>query len=341
MVPPLVVLALIYCSTAASAGLLGCYLLSLEQELQSLRRRIERFTPRPRGARHPRGQYQPARRRPVPENLDIYEFCGVWPDVFLAVFDRIKDHITAPRERIGVVGRRIATVLGPTMRLASVLHVLREGGRYKSIANHRNIMVSASTLWRDVHHIVPILACSLDYIRMPADPVAAMFEQARMAIDCTAHQHDRVHPGQHILYRGDKGFHFIGAQIVVSLTGEIFRLELFLGHNNDKGAASLTGIKQFLLRKGWVCIADNGYDFPFVTPSDDHSAAWNHTLRSLRTVVETVFSLVKMFAWASVRVKGDMYFHALALYVLYQLTALRLQLLPLREPLDVYDVARK
>lgn len=56
-------------------------------------------------------------------------------------------------------------------------------------------------------------------------------------IDCTPHYRDRVHPGQHLFYRGDKHAHFLTSQVVCSLKGLVYNVVLAKGHNNDQGTS--------------------------------------------------------------------------------------------------------
>ena len=48
------------------------------------------------------------------------------------------------------------------------------------------------------------------------------------------HRRDRVHPGHSKYYRGDKHFHFITSQVIVSVSGFYAHLALANGHNNDQ-----------------------------------------------------------------------------------------------------------
>jgi hypothetical protein len=219
-----------------------------------------------------------------------------------------------------------------------VLHALRSGAKYKALEGVRAISVSAATVWRDMHHIVPILCCSLHAIRFPADPLAAAFEDARCAVDCSTHPRNRIHPGQHLIFRGDKRFHFLASQLIVGLTGKIFRLDIALGHHNDPGVALYSGFKQFLINNGWACLADGTYGDPFIIPNaDGQSAFWTHTQRDLRSIVESVFALVKMFEVARMKNTSSLHFHAICLYAIFQIVAMRLQQYPLRDD-DVYEL---
>jgi len=66
--------------------------------------------------------------------------------------------------------------------------------------------VSASTISRDIHHILPILASHLDNIGMPEGWEAQMLPSVCGAVDCSAFRRNRVHPGQYFYYNGQKDF---------------------------------------------------------------------------------------------------------------------------------------
>lgn len=58
---------------------------------------------------------------------------------------------------------------------------------------------------------------------------------AQFLVDCSSHFRKRVHPGQHLFYRGDVGRHQLSAQVITDITGCPIRIDIALGHNNDKG----------------------------------------------------------------------------------------------------------
>ena len=67
-----------------------------------------------------------------------------------------------------------------------------------------------------------------------------------------------------------------------------------------------------------------------VTPSYYKNKNWNNTQKSTRAVVETVIGLVKHWEVAHVVFRGAPETQALALMIVYQLTALKLLSHPIR-----------
>jgi hypothetical protein len=143
--------------------------------------------------------WQPPRNRPFNQHVDLYKYTGMWERDFLHVYDLVKDSIAEPRLRAnggGVGGRKAATVLTPMMRLATVLHIIRSGISLRELSQQVPVQVSASTLCRDLRHIVPLIYSRLNTISLSPNWSKCAFEDVAGAIDCTAHPHSRIHAGQ-------------------------------------------------------------------------------------------------------------------------------------------------
>jgi len=56
---------------------------------------------------------------------------------------------------------------------------------------------------------------------------------AHAAIDCSAQQL-RGHPKSADYHRGDKRIYMVVSQMVVGLNGEVYKVAIGKGHNNDK-----------------------------------------------------------------------------------------------------------
>lgn len=136
-----------------------------------------------------RPHWRPHAHRPDVHRLDLFNLTGVLEPILGSLYDRVKDRITEPRLRPGMRGYRGATVLSPFMRLCIVLHSLRTGARLSDIGREFNL--SASTISRDRHHIIPILAEELDEIHFPENPPTIPFEGVCGAVDCSSHPHTR------------------------------------------------------------------------------------------------------------------------------------------------------
>ncbi|PRP84941.1 hypothetical protein PROFUN_07595, partial [Planoprotostelium fungivorum] len=192
--------------------------------------------------------------------------------------------------------------------------------------------VSKAFVSRDVHHLLPILYCKLQHIRWPAiesDWVRASdFENTVAAIDCSTHYRNRVHPRQADYYRFDKKGFSITAQLICGLDGKIWRVDFGNGHNNDSGMVELTGLKDVLHQNPNLRnLADSG--------SGQHNGRdWQNNQKSLRSVVETVFAVVKWFSLAGGKYRGSPELQQLALGCIYQLVAQNLNNYPLRISLE-------
>lgn len=58
---------------------------------------------------------------------------------------------------------------------------------------------------------------------------------SQFLLDCSSHFRNRVHPSQQLYYRGDVGCHQLSAQVATDIKGIPIRVDICLGHNNDKG----------------------------------------------------------------------------------------------------------
>jgi hypothetical protein len=171
-------------------------------------------------------------------------------------------------------------------------------------------------------------------ISWPQEFPKADFEGVSGAIDCASHFRFRVHPGQADYYRGDKHRHFLTAQVVTGLDGQIYNMQLGLGHNNDQGMLGLTGMKEFLFNNDIKLLADGGYsNLRLVVPDENRSSQWNHEQKNLRSVVETAIGYVKSWNAASDTFRQSPQHQILALNCIYHMAQRKLSRLPLRDGL--------
>ena len=225
--------------------------------------------------------------------------------------------------------RIVSASLAPATRLLLLLCYFREAGTFRRLVNIFH--VSKAFISRDIAHILPKLHCVLDSIRWPDQWIPSHFKATSAAIDCTPHFRRRVHPQQGDWYRGDKHGHFMNAQVVCSLRGEIYNVQLLQGHNNDQGCFNITKVKQLLeaLQLHWL--ADNGYSHHrLVVPDDSQAPSWNHKQKGLRSIVEVVIGLAKTNRIAAEVFTLSPEKQALVLMVIYQLTNMSLKRYPLR-----------
>lgn len=164
------------------------------------------------------------------QSLDIFDRTGLFEDDFETLYERCEAKLSQPR--FGST-RSIKRVLSPRVRLLMTLQFLRENLKFKILADLYN--VSPATAKREVLSTIPILYCNIPQsIAWPTNFSKDPFYDIAGAIDATPHLRNRVHPGSLEYYRGDIKDYFLNAQIVVSLTGELWHVVFRNGHHNDQ-----------------------------------------------------------------------------------------------------------
>jgi len=257
---------------------------------------------------------------------NVYDLCGLYEDDFENVFVNRKNHFLTSYSLQQRSGKRI---LSPRVSLLLTLVFLRHKPRYKVLSSLFG--VHPSTVSRVIYHTIPILASSLRTISWPSDwnvnlyPVG--FNGAQFAIDGTVHYRNRIHPGQRMWYRGDKRAHFMGAQVVVAMNGQILNVQFAKGHNNDQGVFNMT-LKDIIETDNVLGLADRGYThFLLITP-DDVDQKLRVLQSGQRTLVEIVIGMVKVWQFAAGHVTHPPEFQALGLLVCYELTNMLLMQFP-------------
>ena len=170
------------------------------------------------------------------------EETGLTVDMLNNLYRRLRPVLCGPRiTASGPKMRTIARTWTLMTRLYIVLRWLRTMDPYRR--------ASAATVSREIWDTIPKLYTALrNDISLPtAAEVAALPKRftATGAIDCTTR--NRVHPCSSEYYRGDKHAHFMTAQLVCSLQGSMWDMQLGPGHNNDQGMLNITGIERTIL----------------------------------------------------------------------------------------------
>lgn len=124
------------------------------------------------------------------------------------------------------------------------------------------------------------------------------------------------------------------------LSGEIIRVDIGLGHNNDRGMFKLTGMKDKLEEMVLKFLADKGYTAysTLILPANRNNASivdssireWDKEQKSLRSVVEVVIGLVGNFKVTSEKFKQSPELQAICIMIAYQLTNWTLKQYPIR-----------
>jgi len=154
------------------------------------------------------------------------------------------------------------------------------------------------------------------------------------SIDCSSHPRARVHPGEDSFYRTDKRMHFLSSQVVCNPTGQIMRLTIARGHNNDQGLFNMSEMAAWIEQKNvGPLLADLGYTSSdqVITPFGNEErwrnegdarsmASLNLTQTRARVIVENVNSWFKSWKFAENKCHFDPEFQAMALIVCGMLT---------------------
>jgi len=197
---------------------------------------------------------------------------------------------------------------------------------------------SAASVTREIWDLVPRLYVRLlSAIRFPDEPPEPVFAGASAAIDCTCHLRHRVHPWSSEWYRGDVHEHFVAAQLLCSLSGEMYDVQLGLGHNNDRRMYGATNMEERLAQHGIKALADGGYTASeqLLVPSDfPQLGELRRRQAQLRSVVEHNFALVHMFQTAGGVFCGSPEMHQMVLMIVYALVHLKCEGNPLRTHLE-------
>ena len=201
--------------------------------LRKARRLLARSTlqhPTPPGERRPAGSTPPQHRgrEYLPAHsgaLDYATFTGLHEDQFEWLYNVMEPRLLALRETVNGPKRRYITrSWSPRTRLLLVLHWLKAYPSYRQLANAFG--GHASTVLREIWDLLPKL-CEVLYDLIEWPPADG--ESDFGAIDCTAHYRNRVHPFSSEFYRGDHHRHFLTAQVVCSLHGKLWDVQIGLG----------------------------------------------------------------------------------------------------------------
>lgn len=314
-------------------------------ELRTARARLKRATrkrlldPTPPAERRPAGAGRPQQRgreyRPPHDDLpDYHELTGLSPAQFEYIFNLMAPTLERPRSTAaGAKQRYVMRSWTPMTRLLMVLTFIRHNTTVRGLS--MQFGASASTISREIWDMVPRLYVRLlNRIRFPDEPPAPDPRlDAAAAIDCTCHSRYRVHPWSCEWYRGDVHEHFVAAQLICDLRGEIMDVQLRLGHNNDRGMYNSTDTEARLAACGIRALADAGYSASdqLVVPSDlpVHSDLRRRQAR-LRSVVEHNFAMVHMFKTAGGIFRGSPEQQQMILMIVYALVHLKSAENPLR-----------
>jgi len=247
-------------------------------------------------------------------SYNVFEDTGLFEDDFEGIHTQVEKQLTTFGK-----SRTTKHILTSREMVFLTFFYLRHKPRYNVVADKFHI--SKATVHRVLYHTIPFLATSIKSIKWPDDwtQIAIGFNGAQFAVDGTAHYRDRVHPGQRLWYRGDKRSHFMGAQIVVTLTGRILSVHFLTGHNNDQGMFNRT-IKSRVELENIIGLGDRGYSHALLVTPDDVDCSLQHLQAAFRAIVEIIVGMVKNWEYAAGKVSHPPEIQALGLKVVYEVT---------------------
>lgn len=194
--------------------------------------------PIPPGERRPAGSTPPQHRGRefVPPNggpIDYPTLVGLHQDQFEWLFEVMQERLEEPRDTAtGPKSRYIKRTWTPRTRLLLALHWLKTYPSLKGLS--QQFGGHPSTISREIKDTIPKLCEVLyDVIAWPDGE-----ESDFGAIDCCAHYRNRVHPFSSEFYRGDHHRHFLTAQLICSLHGQLWDLQIGLGMSHPYSAHS-------------------------------------------------------------------------------------------------------
>ena len=196
-----------------------------------------------------------------------HQICRIFPD---ALEDLI-NHLSYVWKQ-----RKIVFSLSPKWSVLLFLSYLRHYPSFQLLGSLFSI--SRASACRYVHFLMPHVyeaLASYTTISWPKnwENISLGFCGAQFIIDCTSHRRKRVHPGQQLYYRGDKGFHLLTAEVVTGLRGEPIKVTIANGHISDKGMFNLE-TRNEIEHSNIVGLADRGYQHQQLIRPDDKKLSW-------------------------------------------------------------------
>ena len=265
----------------------------------------------------------------LPLNFNLKTATGIEHSDLDIITELVSDSVVPTTHR-----RRMVPV---NLQLIVTLTWLRRQFRFSELAQY--FQISSSQCYRIVRSMIPHLVSSMNYIQLPESwPVNEL--GCSGAIDGSTHPRNRIHPGQALLYRGDKGGHMLSAQVIVDMFGSPVEVVICLGHNTDQRMLVLTSLEDRFASLRNVdggpilFMADKGYSSS-VTVSPKKKRVKEATknllsegdpalaiLHKKRAIVENFNAEVKHWSIAKEKNGQCIFLHAYGLMVVYQLASL-------------------
>ncbi|KAN0000457.1 hypothetical protein ACTFIZ_000919 [Dictyostelium cf. discoideum] len=155
----------------------------------------------------------------------------------------------------------IRSVLNPLYILMLILCYIKIGpGRMVTLSEI--FKIDPSTVSKYLKKYVPIILSTLWFI-----DIKTINRERWLAVDCTSHLINRVHPGQYFYYRTGVG-HYINSQTLVDLNKTLRMVVFARGHMNDPSLSFYSGLVDLVKEENLSVLGDSAYDSRiFTTPS--------------------------------------------------------------------------
>ncbi|KAM9980688.1 hypothetical protein ACTFIY_003002 [Dictyostelium cf. discoideum] len=176
--------------------------------------------------------------------------------------------------------------------------------------------INEKTIYKLIISTIQLLYTKMNFINFPkTKPIYLYKDKYCGAIDCTTMKRTRIHPGNAVYYRFDKGeyqfvililyyfiillkgCHFLTVQCIVGFDGIFYHIAIGKGHNNDKGMYLKSEISEKLKSLDFHLLADQGYCESY----KNLKVCYNQSDCSKRTVIENQFSRIHSFKMASLK----------------------------------------
>lgn len=268
--------------------------------------------------------------------MNVHDSTGLDGNDFNELLQRTAHRIAQPRRKNARAGRRpTAANMLVEDRLFLALVFLRSNGFYHDLA--REFQVSRSYVSREIRHVIPIICSELhNEVRWPAaQPVGdPALHGAQGLIDCSAHWRLEIH-GDASWFRSDIAMPNLGVQVVTSLTCELWDIVFFVGHNNDQGIYTATGMNENLRRRGIRLLSDMGYTGSQLLRPDDiveDDPYFEAKHRAVRAAIERLFWFNQSWSVAGQVCRLPIELHLYAVDATWRLTAWLMRRNPMCPP---------
>jgi len=279
---------------------------SKDPNTQTLTKKLKKMKLRPKNYNKTKKKRKRDKYLFNPEEL--YIFTGVYEDTFSKIVKDIKEDVINLNYEMEKVKKHSLTEKEVFVHLQLTIHFYRTNDKLEALAD--KYKYDASTIKKIIQKVSIILNTKLKSEVSFKEKFYKIFAGTVVngAMDCSTSQTIRHNPFQEHYYRGDKGYHFLGLQLMVDLEGKDFlQYSIALGHNNDQGLQNITGIRKFLGDNNYVVLVDDGYSNTDLCNKKSKGLTKDEAelFHSFRSVVETCFAFLGFFRFFFTEIKSN------------------------------------